>query len=98
VRDATQEFELLALETADQMLVFPVFQVRDGHAVPGLPPVLGALREGIDDPWAWALWLNSTPPVVEGIAPEVSRIKQLIDGEFDRVLRAAERTASSWRS
>lgn len=89
---------LLALTTVDGYVVVPAFQLHDGRPVPGLSPVLSALRQGVDDPWTWALWLNSTPPVVEGIAPGVSRMQQLIDGEFDRVLRAAERSASSWRS
>lgn len=88
---------LLALTTADDYVVFPAFQLHNGRLVRGVPPVLTALRTGVDDPWAWALWLNSTPLVVEGIAPGVSRIQQLIDGEAEIVLRAAERTAWSWR-
>lgn len=89
---------LLALTTADGVVVLPKCPLHNGQMVSGLPTILRMLSEGIDDPWTWALWLNSTPPVVDGIAPEVSRIQQLIDGEFDRVLRAAERAASSWRS
>lgn len=91
-------YRLLALTTADGHVVFPAFQLDDGDIVSGLPPVLRALREGIDDPWTWALWLSSTPPVVEGVPAQVSRIQQLIDGEFDIVLRAAQRSAASWRS
>lgn len=89
---------LLALTTADGHAVFPAFQLDEGHITRGLSRVLSALREGIHDPWTWALWLNSTPPVIAGIAPEASRIQQLIDGEFHIVLRAAKRSASSWRS
>ncbi len=90
--------QLLALTTADGYVVFPVFQLHNGRVVEGLPPVLSALREGVDDPWTWALWLNSTPPRAEEVEAQASRIQQLIYGEFDRVLRAAERTAASWRS
>ena len=92
------ECRLLALTTADNSVVFPAFQLHNGRMVRGLPPVLRVLRKGIDDPWTWALWLNSLPPVVPGIAPGVSRIQQLINGEFDAVLQAAERSARSWRS
>lgn len=89
---------LLALTTSDGHVVFPAFQLHNGRMVRGLPPVLRMLRKGVDDPWAWALWLNSNPPIVEGIPPGTSRMAQLIDGEVDVVFLAAYRTAKSWRS
>ena len=93
-----EECELVALTTSDDYEVFPTFQVEDGRVVPNLAPVIHALQRGIDDPWTWALWLNSPPSGVGGNDAQTSRIQQLIDGELDRVLRAAERTAASWRS
>lgn len=92
------EYRLLALTAADGHLLPPAFQQHNGQLAPGLRPVLSALREGVDDPRTWALWLNSTPPVVEGIAPGVTRIQQPISGESHIALHAAERSASSWRS
>lgn len=89
---------LLALTTADRHVVFPAFQLHNGRMVRGLPPVLRMLRKGVDDPWSWALWLHSIPPLVEGIPPGASRMAQLIDGEIDRVCTAADRSAESWRS
>lgn len=46
---------VLALTTADDFVVFPSFQLDNDRLLPGLPPVLAALREGADDPWAWAV-------------------------------------------
>lgn len=90
--------DLLALETADHVLVYPSLQIRSGEVVPNLRTVLRALRDGIDDPWTWALWLNSKPPTVGNEAQRLSRLEQLFAGETDLVVRAARRTAYSWRT
>lgn len=88
----------LCLTTSDHHAVFPAFQVHNGRIVRKLGPVLRTLRSGVDDPWTWALWLNSVPPLVDGDTPHPSRIAQLVAGDIDTVLRAAERSAWSWRS
>jgi len=91
---------LLALTTSDGSVVFPAFQLDHGRTVQALPPVLRMLRKGINDPWTWALWLNSTPPFSadDHDAPGTSRMAQLIAGDVDGVVLAAYRAAQSWRS
>ena len=88
---------ILALTTADDEVVYPAFQVHNGGIVRGLPPILRALRRGIDDPWTWALWLQAATPSL-GRHRARGRMEELIDGEFDRVFTAAVRSADSWRS
>lgn len=91
---------LLAVTTSDGHVVFPAFQLDHGRMVRGLAPVLRMLRKGINDPWTWALWLNSTPPFSadDHDAPGSSRMAQLIDGEVETVVLAAYHSAKSWRS
>lgn len=90
--------ELLALTTADGHTVYPSFQLDHGVPVEHLGDVLRILRHGIDDPWAWALWLTGHPSSpTPGFMPP-SRVEQLRAGEAQTVLLAAEHTAYAWRS
>lgn len=85
---------VLRLTTADGESVYPAFQVRDGKLINGLKPVLDVLKAGVDDPWAWALWLNG--PIVDSDGATTRRIEQLAAGNFELVLRAAKHTAAAW--
>lgn len=90
--------ELLALTTADGHTVFPSFQLDRDVVVERLGDVLRILRHGVDDPWAWALWLRGHPSsAAPGFTPP-SRVEQLRAGEAQTVLLAAEHTAYAWRS
>ncbi|KJQ55451.1 hypothetical protein RS85_00729 [Microbacterium sp. SA39] len=95
VSKAVRELRVLRLETADGHTVYPAFQVRDGRLVSGMQRVLTALRNGIDDPWTWAQWLNA--PVSRAPSePPRRNIDRLVAGDVDAVARDAERTAASW--
>ncbi|CAN7354784.1 hypothetical protein LJR045_002055 [Microbacterium sp. LjRoot45] len=90
--------DLLALPTADGHTVYPSFQLDHGVIVEHLGDVLRTLHPGIDDPWAWALWLTGHPSSpTPGFTPP-SRVEQLRAGEGHAVLLAAEHTAHAWRS
>lgn len=95
VSKAVAELRLLRLTTADGHTVYPSFQVRDGAVVPGIRPVLSALRRGIDDPWTWAQWL-AAPVARDGHESARRNIDRLATGDLDAVVRDAERTAASW--
>ncbi len=92
VGEAADKLTVLRLRTADDVDVFPAFQVRDGRVCPDLRPVLARLRSGVGDPWTWAQWLN-----VE-VRGEPSHISRLWEGDLNGVLRDAEHTAWAWRS
>ncbi|GGH44044.1 hypothetical protein [Microbacterium album] len=95
VSKAVHELRALRLVTADHQTVYPAFQVHGGALVPGLRDVLLALREGIDDPWTWAQWLNASRPAQDDTVPR-RHIDDLIDGDVDRVVAAARQTAAAW--
>jgi hypothetical protein len=95
VSKAANELRILRLTTADGQTVYPAFQVHKGAIVPGLQPVLMALQRGVDDPWTWAQWLTARVPARHG-RPARRHIDELADGDADRVLAAAQRTAVAW--
>jgi hypothetical protein len=92
VGEAAVELRVLRLRTVDGADLFPAFQVRDGHVHPHLQPVLEVLRSGIDDPWTWALWLNS--PGSDGVV----QMDELWEGHLAKVVRDAGHDAWAWRS
>lgn len=76
-------------ETGESL--FPAFQFRSGRPLPGLIPVVRALRAGTDDEYAIAQWL-ATPDPSTGRSPA----DLLAAGRTDDALRAATRTAAAW--
>ncbi len=101
ISKAVSDLRLLRLETSDGRNVYPAFQVVDRTMVRGMRDVLNVLRQGIEDEWTWAQWLNTPVPdyaadEVASDAPKRRHIDRLIAGDIDGVVRAAERTAASW--
>lgn len=92
VCEAAVALRVLRLRTADGVDLFPAFQARDGHVYPYLQSVLETLRSGIDDPWTWALWLNT--PYFNGVA----QMDKLWAGQLAEVVRDAGHDAWAWRS
>lgn len=93
VSRAAREDRLLRLTTADGATLYPAFQVRGGALVRGLREVLPVLRGGVDDPWAWAQWLNATLP---GRSDGRRHIDELADGMLAKVRSDAEEAAAAW--
>ncbi len=92
IGEAADKLTVLRLRTADDVDVFPAFQVRDGRVCPDLRPVLATLRSGVGDPWTWAQWLD-----VE-VRGEPSHMSRLWAGDLEGVLRDAGQDAWAWRS
>jgi len=88
---AVRELRVLRLVSSDSVDLYPAFQVRDHTPLPHLDAVLSLLREGIDSPWAWVLWLAGQAP-----GNPLSRIEQLAAGEAEDVIADAGRTVWSW--
>lgn len=103
VSKAVSDLRLLRLETADGTHVYPAFQITHRSMVRGMREVLIALREGVNDPWTWAQWLNTPVPdlssddsIQTSDLPKRPHISRLIEGDVDAVVRAAHRTAAGW--
>lgn len=95
VAAAAASLELLELETDDNVLLYPAFQIWEGRIVQGLGDVLQVLSTGTAGTWTWAQWLNAPVDDVTGEdAP--SAIEQLRAGRLDDVLRDAQHAAWSW--
>ena len=90
VRVMAADLSILALTTADTVLILPTFQVRTGAVVPQLRPVLETLRTGIDDPWTWAQWLNADVPGKD------RHIDELWAGDPPRARITGRHTAWGW--
>lgn len=85
--------KLLRLRTPDHRTVYPTFQFReDGVSLPHLASVLHALERGVNDPWTWALWLNTPTRTFDGR----SAVEMLWAGSVPEVVAAAEHAAASW--
>lgn len=92
IAEAANNLAALRLPTADDIDLFPEFQVRDGRVYPDLFPVLATLRSGVDDPWTWAQWLNTE------VRGEPSHMSRLWTGDLEGVLRDAGHVAWAWSS
>ncbi|MEJ6555051.1 hypothetical protein PQI51_08490 [Microbacterium esteraromaticum] len=94
VIDAGSDLRLLMLHTEDDVFLFPAFQLQRGEVVEGLQKVLLVLQAGVDDPWAWAQWLNVELP--DEHTPR--NITLLYEGRLEEALRDARHDASAWSS
>lgn len=94
VQVRTAQLQLLALETDEEVLFYPAFQVHEGRVIDGLEAVLRVLQTGVDDPWTWAQWLNTSVPHDD--PPRM--IDALRAGHLDIVLLSARDDAASWSS
>lgn len=82
--------QLLRMDTAEGIGVFPSFQVSSGRVVDGLHQVLVVL-ERVFDSWTIAQFLNARA----GCPPQ-RRIERLRAGEVDAVVSDAERAVANW--
>jgi hypothetical protein len=91
VSQRAERLSLLRLKTSDGFAIYPVFQFgEDGQPVRGLRMVLRCLASGVDDPFTWAIWLNS-PAGQGGTFAEL--LKQ---GRARDVVAQAKADASAW--
>lgn len=97
VTAAAAALKLLELETADDVRVYPAFQLWEGRVLDGLADVLQVLSTGTSGKWTWAQWLNAPVDDVTGESAP-SAIEQLRAGQLDSVLRDARHAAAAWRS
>lgn len=88
---------LLELETEDDVLLYPAFQIWEGRPVDGLGEVLRVLSTGTASTWTWAQWLNAPFNDVTG-EDATSAIEQLRAGQLEAVLLDAGHAAAAWRS
>ena len=94
VVSAADDLRVLRLVAADDVSLFPSFQVRGGRIPYGLDVVLRVLRIGFDSPMMWAQWLAHRPPrPADG---QKRRIDELHEGRVLYVLRDAVDTAAAW--
>lgn len=97
VAAATTSGRLLALRTTDGLVIYPRFQLQEGHVVDGLEEVLALLRTGTESVWTWAQWL-ATPTRRSDGQEGPSHIEELASGNLDEVLLAALHDAAAWRT
>lgn len=91
------ELRLLRVISRDGVDLYPAFQLEERQAVEGLSDVLHALREGIDSPLTWAMWLTGRNPTSPADPNPARRIDRLRGGATREVLREAQHTAWAWR-
>lgn len=65
-----KDYQLLRLVSEDGIMAYPFWQFKQGTLEPVefLPSILSELAKGIDDTWAWALWLLEMPSLPRWIA------------------------------
>ncbi|MFD1846447.1 hypothetical protein [Arthrobacter flavus] len=86
---------ILGCRTADGRFIYPVWQFQnDGRLLARLPEVLKVLAAGIDDPWTWALWLQSA--VDEELDGKTVTQWLRDGGDVEPVLRLARNDAAAW--
>lgn len=90
VRKASEDLRLLCVRTSDGVLLYPAFQLHDGHVVDGLQEVLRILRTGTAGRWTWVQFLNVALP---GQAPHIQCLRE---GRLQGVLRDARHEAAAW--
>lgn len=79
--------QLLAIKHQGRKLGYPRAQFEGGDVVPGLPQVLGALRETAPEPFSQLFFLVSPNALLKGSSP----LDALKRGHLQDVLRAARR-------
>ncbi|MGV2984405.1 hypothetical protein ACNPNP_11950 [Microbacterium sp. AGC85] len=95
--EAAASLRVLELSTSDDTVLYPAFQVHEGHLVEGIDQVLQVLSTGTNGRWTWAQWLNTR--VDDDTGEEApSAIEQLCAGHLEDVLRDARHTAWAWSS
>lgn len=92
VLEAGRELRVLMLRTADDVYLFPAFQLQDGKIVEGLQDILLVLQTGTAGRWTWAQWLNVAVP--EHDPPR--NISLLYEGRLEEAIRDARHDAWAW--
>lgn len=95
VTAAATTLDVLELVTDEGTLLYPAFQVREGHVVEGLGAVLMVLSTGTQSRWTWAQWMNTRLDDGDG-GEEPSAIEQLRAGHLAEVLLDAQHDAWAW--
>lgn len=95
VAEAAASLRVLELSTSDDKVLYPAFQVHEGHLVEGINEVLQVLSTGTKGTWTWAQWLNTRVNDDTG-EESPSAIEQLRAGNLEDVLRDASHTAWAW--
>lgn len=95
VSTAAASFVVLEVVTSDEVMLYPAFQVWEGHLVEGLGMVLRVLSTGTKSRWTWAQWLNTDVNDQSGKqAPR--NIEKLRAGQLEAVLLDAHHVVWSW--
>ncbi|WP_136709741.1 type ISP restriction/modification enzyme [Agromyces sp. H66] len=85
--EAAQRGEMLALTTADGVVVYPRFQFdSEGRPLPRLSEVVSVLRRRLDE-WGVALWLAQPSKTLH--APPAEFLREQSDSAFARVMDLA---------
>lgn len=92
VLEAGRELRVLMLRTADDVYLFPAFQLHDGKIVEGLQDILLLLQTGTAGRWTWSQWLNVALP--EHDPPR--NISLLYEGRLEEAIRDARHDAWAW--
>lgn len=96
LEQARESHQYLAMKTADNHWVYPVFQFLPGtsETLPSLQKILLILASGIEDEWSHGLWLTSR---IETQLDGKSVHEWLLhNGDIEEVIRLAQIDAASW--
>lgn len=88
-----KENRILALDTADEHLVFPEWQFKEGKSLPHLEEVLTPLRE-VMSAWGAVLWMSGKTPELEDLS---AKEWLLAEKPITKVSQQARRTANRWK-
>ncbi|WP_159049543.1 hypothetical protein [Streptomyces sp. NRRL WC-3618] len=84
---------IIALHTKDGQIVYPAFQFRGKHVLPGLGNILRAFPDDDADlSWTIASWLRKPLSTLN----DRSVVEALSDGDTEAALKVARATASRW--
>lgn len=97
VNEAADSLALLRLTTSDAVDLYPAFQIWNGEPARDLAEILRVLRTGVNAPWTWAQWLNTSLTDEDGVG-HPSSIQRLREGQLADVLLDAKHDAAVWRS
>ncbi|MCS5521472.1 antitoxin VbhA family protein [Curtobacterium flaccumfaciens] len=88
---SVQDGDVLAVVSAEGLLLYPAFQFDEtGQPLPRLREVLAQLDPARTDPWGDAVWLNAPDDELDGMSPAAA----LRDGRADDVIRLAGQAGS----